>query len=708
MDIKNRMFAYCLWAIAWQLAVGSEGTSAQGPAEEKLPSISVFAPYTSPGTMSDKLSPELQKQIASRNRNKNFGATKKQTLLTDIGLDRDATFAELKARFAKARREQDVHPCGYSGLHILYATLKAGDFRKAAGDKELLRWVEEEPADPTPLVVLGARAVTHAWEARGDGPGFTVPEAQFIEFRKRLQVARDYLLRAQKLEPNDPHLYAALINTALGLDTERAQVEAWVAAGQKAFPRYRYLYESIGNYLLPKWHGDRDDLPQLAGSFLKSLKGDDGYEAFSVTLMEAADHNADLIYLSGLQPADLLRGAKVLFARYPQDDSIYDYCGLVAMRNLDQEFCRQLLPQLLKLERDDTLSPRVWRNIEFFDQFVNFAAAPPPKDQPERSFYLHVNGANGVAFVEGAKGPLLVATTDREPAHLSVWDLNDVTKPLRYWPVENPRCIYVLQSNGPGRLLAAHCSLKSGPHVTVYDTTEKREPVLIPCAEIPGECHFSKDGSRLAIVYENAAEIFDPAVGGSVLQRIGPFHQTRWGAVQNAFSDDGKRLAMFTREGLLLWDAETGKQLKQFDAQAHKKVPGGTAVTWPLAIDAAHRRVAASATAEKDPRRKEMPLFTLTRQGEPDFQPEKVGEIAGFQRVIAKHGNELAAAITTFPGTTPEKWVIELYDLQTGKRLRTIDGHPCYLTTTSFSLDGRWYATTDMMGATRLWEVPRR
>ncbi len=671
-----------------------------------LPSTPVLAPFTAPGLMSDKLSPELQKQIASRIRNQNFGAVKKQKYLTPIDMDPEATFAELKARFARARREQDIHPCGFSDLHILYVGLRSGHFRKATGEKEWLRWAEEQPADPTPLAALGNMAINRAWEVRGTGRAYTVNDGQFVEFRKRLQVARDYLLRAQKLEPNDPNIYALLVNTSLGLDTERSQVEAWVAAGSKAFPRYRHLYESTANYLLPKWHGDGDDLPRLAESFLKSLGGDDGYEAFSFTLMKAAACNPELLYLSGLEPADLLRGAKVLYRRYPEDHLIYDYCGFVAMRNLDREFCIELLPHLLKLEQEDALSGGIWKRLELFDQFVNFCAAPPVVDQPERWFYLNTLGAQGIAFVEGRDGPRIVSTTTKEPVVLSVWDLNDLTQPVGYWPVVNGKCLYNLHSNGPSRRLAAICGIENNAHVIVYDTSEAQQPVVIKCAETPSECFFSKDGSRLAIVFEQSADIVDPATG-KTLQRIAPFQQQRWGAVQNAFSDDGSQLAVLSKDGVILWDALTGQKLQQFDGKAHEQ-HGGSSVNWPLGIDAQHRLVAGSATEVKDPRRKEMPLFSLTRHLPPSFPAEKLGEIVGFQRVMAKHANELIAAITVFPGTKPEKWVIELYDLQTGKCLRTIDGHPNYLTTTTFSPDGRWYATTDMMGVTRLWELDVR
>jgi hypothetical protein len=672
-----------------QPAPAAQQSSNPPPATEPTPSAALPPLRPPPSVTMQHGSVNAPKPILWRDR-------KSPLSTTPVEFNPDGSFADWSARFAEARAAKRIMPCGNAELQLLYRRLKTSrDIRTL--EKDLEAWIAEQPDDPAPLNVLADIAMERAWRHRGTGLAYTVSEAQFEAFHKELAVAKGYLDRALKLKVRDPDVYSSLISTALGLPTDREQVEAWAKEGSEAFPNYFPLYQAMANYLLPRWHGDEDDLPDYARSVLKTVPGDDGLEAFTRVLIVASEFDEPLLYYSGIDHRDILRGSKLLFQRYPDWDQLWDFQAFVGWRNLDQAFCQELQPKLAELKDGVGLNRRIWGSPEQFARFETFCKSPVPADNPEMVLFPNLDGTLDITLADSEHGPQLIAERGSQPAGFTIWNIDDFERPHEVLPAPDVTAVYDLKVDRLGRYLMGAASSAAEPHAFVYDRASGGNPVIIRASNPLRKSEISADGSRLVFVYDQSAEFWNPATG-ELITKIGPLTHMPGGSFCRLLSPDGKLLAVRSTDGFQIWNDE-GKRLHHFPAQLSPE-PGKFSVQSLIGFAADNSVFAGSTVLANNKYR-----FALTRHHPPTYAGEEIGGADAFAAPIATFSEHLFASVIPHP--TTRAMIVKIHELKTGKCLRTIDGHTGTLRSAAFSPNGEWFVTLEETGVVRFWRVPK-
>ena len=87
-----------------------------------------------------------------------------------------------------------------------------------------------------------------------------VPEGGFATLEKRLEVARQALEEAWKLEPDDARTAGSLLEIDKAVGGDRATMELWFERAMKADGDGRDACWSKLDWLDPKWHGTPEDM----------------------------------------------------------------------------------------------------------------------------------------------------------------------------------------------------------------------------------------------------------------------------------------------------------------------------------------------------------------------------------------------------------------------------------------------------------------
>lgn len=137
------------------------------------------------------------------------------------------------------------------------------------GDEESLNaaWTAldgayQDAASTSPVrkVLEGAYYVDDAWSARGHGWAKDVAESQWPIFRRRMAKASDILTAVYNNSPLKSYIAVQMIDTTLGLENGRDQMEQWFKSAVADDPDSYRAYWCKADFLLPRWYGTPGDL----------------------------------------------------------------------------------------------------------------------------------------------------------------------------------------------------------------------------------------------------------------------------------------------------------------------------------------------------------------------------------------------------------------------------------------------------------------
>ncbi|MEB3223274.1 MAG: WD40 repeat domain-containing protein, partial [Candidatus Sericytochromatia bacterium] len=188
---------------------------------------------------------------------------------------------------------------------------------------------------------------------------------------------------------------------------------------------------------------------------------------------------------------------------------------------------------------------------------------------------------------------------------------------------------------------------------------------------------FSPDGARLASAdWDGTLRVWDVAAGVQL-------HALSHPEVEHvAFSSDGKRLVSGDDEGhIRLWSLETGRLLEE--EEGRMSAASGPQGEW-LAVAGPDGRV------------------TVRRVGSSEVQGAFQGELHGRRLALSRDGRRVASV-----GYDSERRVyrLEVWDVDTGRLLRTVATHREAINAVSFTADGGRLATASDDQTIAVWDV---
>jgi hypothetical protein len=138
-------------------------------------------------------------------------------------------------------------------------------------DKKLEEWVKEEPDSADSHLVYGARLLKMAWDARGYGKGKDVSEDRWMKFYHLLDEAEDSLLRAAKLNGEDPTPWVYLIMVAVYRSSDESLEEQYFDEAIARDPENWHAHMNRLTGLSKKYGGSHHEMFEFARGVRKNV-----------------------------------------------------------------------------------------------------------------------------------------------------------------------------------------------------------------------------------------------------------------------------------------------------------------------------------------------------------------------------------------------------------------------------------------------------
>lgn len=270
--------------------------------------------------------------------------------------------------------------------------------------------------------------------------------------------------------------------------------------------------------------------------------------------------------------------------------------------------------------------------------------------------------------------------------------------------------------------------------VKIWDATLAQEALpLNERGKVSASVVFSPDGQRLATGEGNNVKLWDAASRQVIYTLVG--HNASVNCL--SFSRDGQRLASGSSDNTVkVWDVETGKFIRTlpghskavncvtFDAHGTKLVSGGRdgcVKVWDLNT---------GRNACDDPLRLENVVFpvinavvfspdgkslAVSAGGDDPKQYVTLWDTTTWERVpgvsFVGHTRVAFGAVAFSPDgkllvTGSQDQAVRIWDVRTGKLIRTLEGHTGTVFSVSFSRDGKRLASAGY-GPLRIWDTDR-
>jgi hypothetical protein len=140
--------------------------------------------------------------------------------------------------------------------------------------KQLDAWNAAIPESVTPKVALAKWHDRTAWKARGNGFANTITPFASNIMDEQMRQAVSILKSASSETVDDPEYYDEWISICLLTGPEKSVTEDYFAKGVALAKEYFPLYDSMVNYLLPRWYGAAGEADTFITTSAQGFQGD--------------------------------------------------------------------------------------------------------------------------------------------------------------------------------------------------------------------------------------------------------------------------------------------------------------------------------------------------------------------------------------------------------------------------------------------------
>jgi len=229
-----------------------------------------------------------------------------------------------------------------------------------------LQWATEHPKSSLAHILHARVLVVHAWSYRGSGYANTVPPEAWVDFRKYLQRAAQYLQDHAEIVMTDPSAHHVLLEIGNNLDWDIETLKAIQQDGLKQNPDDIMLYFDMLTPLLPKWHGNARVLDKYIREATKQSQAEFGTGMYTRLYSMAAEqeYGHALFENSLVDWPTMKKGYEDMFTRFPNSPERRNRYAYMACLAKDRPTLVTLLAELGKKIDVSQWGPNPQRSLE--------------------------------------------------------------------------------------------------------------------------------------------------------------------------------------------------------------------------------------------------------------------------------------------------------------------------------------------------------
>jgi hypothetical protein len=220
-----------------------------------------------------------------------------------------------------------------------------------------LERTQQHPRSALARLLHAKVLIARAWAIRGPGYASTVPESAWEPFHEGLRRAEKYLVKEKQVAGTLPEYYVERIGIARGLGQSRSEIDALLEASDRVQPGYYPAYFSVLQYLLPKWHGDAEQVEAFARAAVERTRETEGDSMYARIYWVASQsqYGSSLFYTSAAQWALMRSGFEDVVKRYPDAWNYQNYAHFACEAGDDRT-----LEKLLSHHVQAPILPDAW------------------------------------------------------------------------------------------------------------------------------------------------------------------------------------------------------------------------------------------------------------------------------------------------------------------------------------------------------------
>lgn len=262
-------------------------------------------------------------------------------------------FKELSLLAHEYRVKESRTSSGLWFLTLYYAGLSGAinaaddDRRWDAVGKKIQKWISLHPDSPAAHNTYADYLVGRAWRHRGTGWARDVRKEDWAPFYRNLAEAREHLERHKPTTAIDPRWYELMLTIARDEGWERDRFDALVHEAIGRHPRFYQIYFAALDYLVPRWHGNRQEIEKFAGMATEHTQQVEGTGMYARIYWYASqtEYGNELFRKSSVEWDRMKRGIDDVLARYPDQWNIQNFARFACLAG-DKEKTKELMARV--------------------------------------------------------------------------------------------------------------------------------------------------------------------------------------------------------------------------------------------------------------------------------------------------------------------------------------------------------------------------
>jgi hypothetical protein len=249
-----------------------------------------------------------------------------------------------------------------------------------------LQWATEHPKSSLAHILYAKVLVAHAWSYRGSGYANTVPPEAWVDFRKYLQRAAQYLQDHAEVVMTDSTAHHVLLEIGNDLDWDIETLKAIQQDGLKQNPDDIMLYFDMVTPLLPKWHGNARVLDQYIREATKQSEAEFGTGMYTrLYSMAAEEQYGHALFENSLVDWPMMKkGYEDMFTRFPNSPARRNRYAYMACLAKDRPTLVALLAELGTTVDASQWGPNPQRSLQACQRWAQEAPVENKESKPQQ------------------------------------------------------------------------------------------------------------------------------------------------------------------------------------------------------------------------------------------------------------------------------------------------------------------------------------